>query len=68
MFFNQVCEALRLSAASSQQLYQLMLYLTLSKIPYMDSMKELLSLPLSKPCREKKEGLKYLEQLNRYYL
>lgn len=68
MFFYQVCEALRLSSASSQQLYQLMLYLTLSKIPYMDSMKELLSLPLSKPCREKKEGLKYLEQLNRYYL
>ncbi len=68
ILYAQVCNALRLSVTSSQHLYQLMLYLTLSEIPYLDSMKKLLAAPLAQPCRAKKEGLKYLEQLNEYYL
>lgn len=67
-FFIQVCSALHLSTANSYKLYQLLLYLTLSKIPYMDSMRELLAAPLAMPCRTKKEGIKYLEELNQHYL
>lgn len=66
--FTDVCNALRLSAASSQQLYQLMLYLTLAGQPYLDSMKKFLATPLTTPCRTKKEGLHYLGQLTEYYL
>lgn len=68
ILFTNICEALRLSTASRHRLYQLMLYLAQSQIPYEDSMKELLAAPLAAPCRTKKEGLKYLEQLAEYYL
>lgn len=66
-FFTEVCTALRLSVASSCKLRQLMLYLKLSKVP-IASMRELLAAPLATPCRTKKEGLQYLEQLTKHYL
>lgn len=66
--FSEICTALRLSAASGCKLRQLMLYLSLSGIPYTDSMRQQLAAPLAAPCRTKKEGLKYLEQLTEYYL
>lgn len=67
-FFTKACNALHLSAASSQQLYQLMLYLTLAGQPYLPSMEKLLAAPLAIPCRTKKEGIHYLGQLIEYYL
>ncbi len=68
LFFTKVCSALHLSVTNSQQLYQLMLYLTLVGEPYLDSMEQLLAVPLAVPCRTKKEGLHYLEQLTEHYL
>lgn len=67
-FYARSCAALRLSAASSHRLRQLMLYLKLSGSAFLPSMRELLDVPLTTPCRTKKEGLKYLEQLTEYYL
>lgn len=66
--FTRLCTALHLSTASSLHLRQLMLYLTLSEIPYVDAIKELLAVPLETPCRTKKEGLQYLGKLYEYYL
>lgn len=61
--FDAACAALRLSVSSRNQLHQLMLYLHLAGIPYLEAMKELLAAPLHTPCQTKKEGKYYLEQL-----
>ncbi len=68
ILFTRLCTALHLSTASSLHLRQLMLYLTLSEIPYVDSMKKLLATLLETPYWTKKEGLQYLGELYEYYL
>lgn len=60
--------ALQLSAASTCQLRQLMLYLHLSRPGYLSNLQQNLNLLLqSKKCT-RKEGKQYLEQLRQIYL
>lgn len=64
-----VAVVLRLSVSSRERLKHLMVYLHLSGREYIAPMKDLLTIPLNnEPCRSKKEGLQYLEQLFKHFL
>lgn len=63
-----VAVVLRLSVSSRERLKRLMIYLHLSGREYLAPMKDLLTIPLNEPCRSKKEGLQYLEQLFEHFL
>ncbi|MDE7297217.1 MAG: hypothetical protein K2N94_00115 [Lachnospiraceae bacterium] len=67
-FCEAAVSALRLSAANAEQLRRLLLYLHLSGVAYLEEMSTLLEKPLHSPCRTKKEGQAYLEQLKEHFL